>query len=113
MGDILHRSTPMITAQSMIRFLMNFTTKLKRFLEMFLILLHLVSSAVVAAIEICLLTLYPGNHEANCDNGANLAICVPGQLNFTGYIAHWKYVNTIPNFNSHALIDKIKVYIGY
>ena len=31
----------------------------------------------------------PGNHEANCDNGANLTLCVPGQLNFTGYRAHW------------------------
>ncbi len=29
-----------------------------------------------------------GNHEANCDNGADLSICVPGQLNFTGYYAH-------------------------
>lgn len=31
----------------------------------------------------------PGNHEANCDNGANLTLCLPGQLNFTGYRAHW------------------------
>ena len=31
-----------------------------------------------------------GNHEANCDNGGDLTICVPGQLNFTGYRAHWK-----------------------
>ncbi|KAF8851428.1 Metallo-dependent phosphatase [Acephala macrosclerotiorum] len=30
-----------------------------------------------------------GNHEANCDNGADLTICPPGQLNFTGYRAHW------------------------
>ncbi|OXV06553.1 hypothetical protein Egran_05677 [Elaphomyces granulatus] len=30
-----------------------------------------------------------GNHEANCDNGANLTVCVPGQLNFTGYRHHW------------------------
>jgi len=26
----------------------------------------------------------PGNHEANCDNGANLTLCLPGQLNFYG-----------------------------
>ncbi|KAK1757556.1 Metallo-dependent phosphatase-like protein [Echria macrotheca] len=32
----------------------------------------------------------PGNHEANCDNGSDLSICIPGQLNFTGYRAHWK-----------------------
>jgi acid phosphatase type 7 len=32
----------------------------------------------------------PGNHEANCDNGSNLTLCVPGQLNFTGFRAHWK-----------------------
>ncbi|KAK9490467.1 Metallo-dependent phosphatase-like protein [Lipomyces doorenjongii] len=31
----------------------------------------------------------PGNHEANCDNGSELDICLPGQLNFTGYRAHW------------------------
>ncbi|OBT70844.1 hypothetical protein VF21_10156 [Pseudogymnoascus sp. 05NY08] len=31
----------------------------------------------------------PGNHEANCDNGSDLTICLPGQLNFTGYQAHW------------------------
>ncbi|KUJ12559.1 Metallo-dependent phosphatase [Mollisia scopiformis] len=30
-----------------------------------------------------------GNHEANCDNGANFTICPQGQLNFTGYRAHW------------------------
>jgi acid phosphatase type 7 len=30
-----------------------------------------------------------GNHEANCDNGSNLGICLPGQLNFTGYRSHW------------------------
>ncbi|RDW56545.1 purple acid phosphatase-1 [Coleophoma cylindrospora] len=36
----------------------------------------------------------PGNHEANCDNGGyktwNTSICVPGQLNFTGYINHFR-----------------------
>ncbi|KFY05487.1 hypothetical protein V492_08504 [Pseudogymnoascus sp. VKM F-4246] len=31
----------------------------------------------------------PGNHEANCDNGSDLSICLPGQLNFTSYRAHW------------------------
>ncbi|KIN08412.1 hypothetical protein OIDMADRAFT_187792 [Oidiodendron maius Zn] len=31
----------------------------------------------------------PGNHEANCDNGSNLTICVAGQTNFTGFRAHW------------------------
>ncbi|KAL2020100.1 hypothetical protein VTK56DRAFT_8904 [Thermocarpiscus australiensis] len=31
----------------------------------------------------------PGNHEANCDNGSDLGICLPGQLNFTGYRQHW------------------------
>ncbi|SPQ27132.1 ffa39850-3af5-4b87-92ed-066b155dde47 [Thermothielavioides terrestris] len=31
----------------------------------------------------------PGNHEANCDNGSDLDICLPGQLNFTGYRHHW------------------------
>ncbi|KFY82131.1 hypothetical protein V500_10800 [Pseudogymnoascus sp. VKM F-4518 (FW-2643)] len=31
----------------------------------------------------------PGNHEANCDNGSDLTICLPGQLNFTGYRTHW------------------------
>jgi hypothetical protein len=36
-----------------------------------------------------MLTLIPGNHEANCDNGSNMDICPPGQLNFTGYRAHW------------------------
>ena len=41
------------------------------------------------------LTLSQGNHEANCDNGANLSVCVPGQLNFTGYRLHWKYVHNI------------------
>jgi hypothetical protein len=34
---------------------------------------------------------FKGNHEANCDNGADLSLCLPGQLNFTGYRAHWKY----------------------
>lgn len=43
-------------------------------------------------IQILILILHPGNHEANCDNGADLTICPPGQLNFTGYRAHWKYV---------------------
>ncbi|KAF8425039.1 Metallo-dependent phosphatase-like protein [Boletus edulis BED1] len=42
----------------------------------------------------------PGNHEANCDNGGTTdkihnityttSICVPGQLNFTGYINHFR-----------------------
>ncbi|KAK9235148.1 hypothetical protein V1525DRAFT_284764 [Lipomyces kononenkoae] len=36
----------------------------------------------------------PGNHEANCDNGSNLSICVPGQLNFTGYRQHWNMPST-------------------
>lgn len=35
----------------------------------------------------------PGNHEATCDNGSDLSVCVPGQLNFTGYRQHWKYVS--------------------
>jgi hypothetical protein len=39
--------------------------------------------------EVSCLT-YIGNHEANCDNGSNLTLCLPGQLNFTGYRAHWK-----------------------
>jgi allantoicase len=37
---------------------------------------------------------FTGNHEANCDNGANFALCLPGQMNFTGYRHHWKYVTT-------------------
>ena len=41
------------------------------------------------------LLTYPGNHEANCDNGADLTLCLPGQLNFTGYRAHWKWVDRI------------------
>ena len=36
----------------------------------------------------------PGNHEANCDNGSDLSICLPGQLNFTGFRQHWKYVSS-------------------
>ena len=32
----------------------------------------------------------PGNHEANCDNGKNLSICIPGQTNFTGYRNHFR-----------------------
>ncbi|KAG9310506.1 Metallo-dependent phosphatase-like protein [Chiua virens] len=41
-----------------------------------------------------------GNHEANCDNGGvtdsihnityTTSICVPGQMNFTGYINHFR-----------------------
>lgn len=35
----------------------------------------------------------PGNHDANCDNGGSgsydISICLPGQLNFTGYLNHW------------------------
>ncbi|KAF4627702.1 hypothetical protein G7Y89_g10449 [Cudoniella acicularis] len=40
-----------------------------------------------------------GNHEANCDNGADLTICLPGQTNFTGYRAHWN----MPSFSSGGL----------
>ena len=46
------------------------------------------------------LTLCPGNHEANCDNGGttdkatgqkyNESICMVGQTNFTGYINHFR-----------------------
>lgn len=42
----------------------------------------------------------PGNHEANCLNGAvtdstknisyNTSICMPGQTNFTGFINHFR-----------------------
>jgi hypothetical protein len=36
----------------------------------------------------------PGNHEANCDNGGSgpygTEICMPGQLNFTGFINHFR-----------------------
>lgn len=42
----------------------------------------------------------PGNHESNCDNGGttdsvrnityNVSICIPGQINFTGYINHFR-----------------------
>jgi acid phosphatase type 7 len=36
----------------------------------------------------------PGNHEANCDNGGSsgygLEVCMPGQMNFTGYINHFR-----------------------
>jgi acid phosphatase type 7 len=36
----------------------------------------------------------PGNHEANCDNGGTgpytTSICMPGQMNFTGYRNHFR-----------------------
>lgn len=36
----------------------------------------------------------PGNHEANCDNGGNgpytTSVCMPGQMNFTGYRNHFR-----------------------
>src|SRR5258706_13513071 len=96
-GDTSSHSTCMMVAQSMIKFSTNFTTKLRNFLEIVPIWLPLVSFLIDTVVEVCLLTLCQGNHEANCDNGADLTICLPGQLNFTGYIAHWKYVATILN----------------
>ena len=83
----------------MIKLSTNSTTKRRNFPKIVPIWSPLVSLLVDAAVDICLLTLCQGNHEANCDNGSNLTICVPGQLNFTGYIAHWKYVDAILNFH--------------
>lgn len=94
--------TWMMAVQSMIKFSMNSTMKLSNFPEIVPTWLPSVCFPFYAAVEICLLTLRQGNHEANCDNGSNLTICVPGQLNFTGYIAHWKYVDTVLNFTAHA-----------
>src|SRR5215469_4587536 len=107
-GDTSRRLTRMMAAQSMIKFSTNSTTKLRNFLEIVPIWLLLVCFPVYAAIETCLLTLCQGNHEANCDNGADLTLCLPGQLNFTGYIAHWKYVDTILNFTTRTPSNKIK-----
>src|SRR6266480_3589813 len=88
----------------MIKFSTHSTMKLSHFLKMFPIWLPPVCFPVYAAVEICLLTLYQGNHEANCDNGnPNVNICVPGQLNFTGYRAHWKYVDTVLNFTPPSM----------
>ncbi|OZJ01427.1 hypothetical protein BZG36_05750 [Bifiguratus adelaidae] len=68
----------------------------------------------------------PGNHEANCDNGGttdpvhNITytydICLPGQLNFTGYINHFrmpsKESNGVGNFWyswDHGLVHYIQL----
>jgi acid phosphatase type 7 len=77
----------------MIKFSTNSTVKLSNFLKSVPTWSLLVRSHIGIFNSSAPLTSFQGNHEANCDNGSNLTICVPGQLNFTGYIAHWKYVN--------------------
>jgi acid phosphatase type 7 len=47
----------------------------------------------------------PGNHEATCDNGGttdksknityDISICIPGQLNFTGYKNHFRMPSSV------------------
>jgi hypothetical protein len=40
----------------------------------------------------------PGNHEANCDNGGTgsytTSVCMPGQMNFTGFRNHFRMPST-------------------
>jgi hypothetical protein len=100
--DTSHHLTRPTAAQSMIKSSTNSITKLREFLEIALIWLGLVSLLLVAVVDVGQLTLCQGNHEANCDNGANLSVCVPGQLNFTGYRLHWKYVDAALYFPSRG-----------
>lgn len=92
---VTFQKTSMIREQSMTRSSMTSTMRSKRSQEMSPTWLALVSFVALGKLENTKVDKPLGNHEANCDNGANLSLCLPGQMNFTGYRAHWNMPSDI------------------